>query len=77
MEADKAQLLAPGERPDWLYQWIVTYPPSMRKRLTNFPYTRQEAEAKFGPGWCEPDIATGTRGKAEGDPVSWHSRATR
>ena len=55
-------MLTPGERAGWLYEWLVTYPPSMRVRKTNFPYTRAQAEAKFGARWCEPVLEPGTMG---------------
>lgn len=45
-------------KPTEVCQWLVTYPPSMRRRQTNFAYTQAEAEAKFGPGWCEPVLET-------------------
>lgn len=54
-------MIAPEPRPlrdDEACEWLVTYPPSMRQRQTNYVYTRAEAEAKFGPGWCEPVLAT-------------------
>ncbi len=47
-------------RDDEQCEWLVTYParPGQPPRPTNLPYTRTQAEAKFGPGWCEPILAT-------------------
>lgn len=56
-------------RDDELCEWLVTYHnrPGQPPHRTSQVYTRAQAEAKFGPGWCEPDLSTRCQGGSVAD----------